>query len=67
MRSMVEGAATRTEPALTKLYFTLTPARNPFAANANPRLFGKDIPVPSDRAYSPLIRFARTKSTANDA
>ena len=35
------------------LYFTLTPAPNPFAPNANPRFFGKDIPVPSDRAYSP--------------
>ena len=52
---------------VAKLYFTLTPAPNPFAPNANPRLFGKDIPVPSGRAYSPLIRFARTKSTANDA
>jgi hypothetical protein len=67
MRSMVEGAATRTEPALTKLYFTFTPAPNPFAPNANPRFFGKDIPVPSHRPYSHPIRFARTKSTANDA
>ena len=38
---------------MTKLYFTLTPAPNPFAPHANPRLFGKDIPVPSGRAYSP--------------
>ena len=37
----------------TKLYFTLTPAPNPFAPNANPRFFGKVIPVPPERAYSP--------------
>ena len=52
---------------LADLYFTLTPAPNPFTPNDNSRFFGKVIPVPSDRHYSPPIRFARTKSTANDA
>ena len=41
------------ESGASHLYFTLTPAPNPFAPNDNPRFFGKVIPVHSDRAYSP--------------
>jgi hypothetical protein len=55
------------EGGASHLYFTLTPAPNPFAPNANPRFFGKVIPVPSSGIILHPIRFARTKSTANDA
>jgi hypothetical protein len=51
----------------THLYFTLTPAPNPFAPNANPRFFRKDIPVPSHRPYSPASFIARMEIDANDA
>jgi hypothetical protein len=49
------------------LYFTFTPARNPFAPHNNPRLFGKDIPVPPHRAYFARSFIARTEVDANDA
>jgi hypothetical protein len=60
-------AATRTNRTATKLYFTLASGQNPLTHLSNPRIFAKDIPLaPGGLILSP-IRFARTKSTANDA
>ena len=54
------------EAARTKLYFTSSLDRSPLSEHANPRFFRKDITTLSGGLIISPIRFARTKSTAND-